>query len=567
MAHVASALLRASSGHGGGATLYAWDATGNVRATTARDVLRRALGLAEAIRKHDATCVAIHVHDGLAFVEAFYAITAAGCVAAPLHVRWSHEECADAIDVVDADVLFVERVDVAAALAKRTRTIRRIFLHDASPSDVRRVREVAPHVKVCCTCDVHEVRDDATTLAHAPCGTAFVCFTSGTSGRPKAARVSHASALYQAMQKRRTMALDVRAHVLHALPLAHVGALSQLHASMWSSCRMHVFLERFEARTCREAMKKHSITHLSLVPPMLDDFRHVDGPAMAHVRTVLVGGGPLDAARKDAACALFPNAAITTAYGATEAFSTVGVGANDGSYEAISDTWAIWCEQHGCLAITPDAWCGCEGGEVLVRGPHVMLGYRNDLDTTQNATLQTKWWKSGDMGAFLNPAGTKFRIVGRIKDVIRTGGEGVHATQVEQILEQHPTVRRAAVFGIPHAYYGEMVTAAIELQPGEKWYGTEIWHAKAKKPPSSSPSTHRRKASGEELQTFCRNKGLSGFKLPRIIWCRREGLPVNSLGKIFKSRLQEELQQVQEQNARTGDAENDEWRLFFRSKM
>jgi len=567
MAHVASALLRASSGHGGGATLYAWDAAGNVRATTARDVLLRALGLAEAIRKHDATCVAIHVHDGLAFVEAFYAIVAAGCVAAPLHVRWSHEECADAVEVVDADVLFVERVDVAAALAKRTHSIRRIFLHDASPSDVHRIREVAPHVKVCRTCDVRVARDRGTTFAHAPCGTAFVCFTSGTSGKPKAARVSHASALYQAMQKRRTMGLDVRAHVLHALPLAHVGALSQLHASLWSSCRVHVFLERFDARTCREAMEEHFVTHLSLVPPMLDDFRHVDGSAMAHVKTVLVGGGPLDASRKRAASAMFPNAAISTAYGATEAFSTVGVGASDGSYEAISDTWAIWCEQHGCLAIKPGAWCGCEAGEVLVRGPHVMLGYQNDSDTTRNAMLQTKWWKSGDMGAFLNSAGTKFQIVGRIKDVVRTGGEGVHATQVEQILEQHPVVRRAAVFGIPHAYYGEMVTAAIELQPGEKWHGAEIWHAKAKKTPSSGPSSHRRNASGEELQTFCRNRGLSGFKLPRIIWCRREGLPTNSLGKIVKSRLQEELQQVQEQNARTNDAEYEEWRMFFRSKM
>lgn len=567
MAHVASALLRASSGHGGGATLYAWDAAGDVRATTARDVLRRTCSLAEAIRKHGATCVAIHVHDGLAFVEAFYAVVAAGCVAAPLHVRWSHEECADAMDVVGADVLLVERVDVAAALAKRTKTIRWILLHDASPSDVQRIRVVAPHVHVRRTCDVPEVRDEATRFAHAPCGTAFVCFTSGTSGRPKAARVSHASALYQAMQKRRTMALDVRAHVLHVLPLAHVGALSQLHASLWSSCRVHVFLPRFDARTCRQAMEVHRVTHLSLVPPMLDDFRHVDGSAMAHVAAVLVGGGPLDAARKEAACAMFPNAAISTAYGATEAFSTVGVGASDGSYEAISDTWALWCEQHGCLAQTPGAWCGCEAGEVLVRGPHVMLGYQNDPNTTQNAMMQTKWWKSGDMGAFLDPAGTKFHIVGRIKDVIRTGGEGVHATQVEQILEQHPSVRRAAVFGIPHAYYGEMVTAAIELQPGEKWHGAEIWRAKAKHSPSSSSLSHGTKASGEELQSFCRNRGLSGFKLPRIIWCRREGLPVTSLGKIVKSRLQEELQQVQKQIARTSDAENEEWRLFFRSKM
>lgn len=566
MAHVASALLRASSVHGGEAELYSWDASGSVRFATARSLRRGAFGLAEALRLRGVACVAIHVRDGIAFTEAFYASVAAGCIAAPLHVRWSHEECAVAASVVGADVLITDDVDVAIALAKRSTSLRWILLHASSKDELEQVRSSACRAEVSRTCDA-ALRRATNKLFYAPCGTAFVCFTSGTTGPFKAARISHASALYQASQKRKTMVLDGGSCVLHALPWAHVGALSQLHASMWSTCKTHVFLDRFEARTCRDAMLEHRITHLSLVPPMLDDLRHVDGRAWTHVSSLLVGGGALDARRRRDANAMFPNASIATAYGATEAFSTIAVGVVEGGYEAVSDTWALECKRHRRLAHTPNAWCGCEAGEVLVRGPHVMLGYHNDEAATKSARTETGWWRSGDLGTFLDEKGTRFQIVGRIKDVIRTGGEGVHARQVEQILEQHPSVRRAAVFGIPHAYYGEMVTAAVELQPHREWQGSQLWHAKADTQSAAVPTINKQASSGEQMQAFCRDQGLSGFKLPRIVWCREGGLPVNSLGKVVKSKLQQELQQAQEGSERLGDAEVGQLRLLLQSKL
>ncbi|WP_225879171.1 acyl-CoA synthetase [Zeimonas arvi] len=150
-------------------------------------------------------------------------------------------------------------------------------------------------------------------------------------------------------------------------------------------------------------------------------------------------------------------------------------------------------------------------GEIVHRGPHVMLGYWNDEQKTAEA-FRGGWFHSGDLGVFDEEG--YLRVVDRKKDMIKTGGENVASREVEEVLYQHPAVAEAAVFGTPHPEWIEAVTAAIVLRGGQS-------------------------ADEDALKTHCRER-LAGFKVPkRIVFV--DALPKNASGKILKRELRERI--------------------------
>jgi fatty-acyl-CoA synthase len=155
--------------------------------------------------------------------------------------------------------------------------------------------------------------------------------------------------------------------------------------------------------------------------------------------------------------------------------------------------------------------CAGEVGEIVHRGPQVMLGYWNDPQKTA-AAFRNGWFHSGDLGVFDTEG--YLRVVDRKKDMIKSGGENVASREVEEILYQHPAVAEAAVFGVPHERWIEAVTAAVVLR-------------------STSTTT------AEELIGFCRER-LAGFKTPKCI-VLLERLPKNASGKILKRELRVQL--------------------------
>jgi len=146
-------------------------------------------------------------------------------------------------------------------------------------------------------------------------------------------------------------------------------------------------------------------------------------------------------------------------------------------------------------------------GEIVHRGPHTMLGYWNDPERTAEA-FRGGWFHSGDLGV-LDEEGY-LSVVDRKKDMVKTGGENVAGREVEETLHAHPAIAEAAVFGIPHPYWIEAVTAVIVARPGEE-------------------------ITPEEAIEHCRGR-LAGFKVPKYVVVA-DALPKNPSGKILKREL------------------------------
>jgi fatty-acyl-CoA synthase len=148
-------------------------------------------------------------------------------------------------------------------------------------------------------------------------------------------------------------------------------------------------------------------------------------------------------------------------------------------------------------------------GEIVHRGPHVMLGYWNDPQKTAES-FRNGWFHSGDLGVMDDDG--YLTIVDRKKDMIKTGGENVASREIEEVLYQHPAVAEVAVFGTPHPVWIEAVTAAVVVR-------------------------ERQTVSSGELIQFCRER-LAGFKTPKEIVLVHK-LPKNASGKILKRELRD----------------------------
>lgn len=159
-----------------------------------------------------------------------------------------------------------------------------------------------------------------------------------------------------------------------------------------------------------------------------------------------------------------------------------------------------------------------EVGEIATRGPHVMAGYWRRPQQTE-AALRGGWLHTGDLG-YLDSHGM-LHLVGRLQEVIRTGGESVHPSEVERVLEEHPLVAQAAVFGLPDEKFGEKVTAAVVLRDDQGVGGSEADKAKV--------------AIEREILAHCHRR-LSRYKCPKQVHIMAS-LPKNGSGKVVKAQL------------------------------
>lgn len=261
-------------------------------------------------------------------------------------------------------------------------------------------------------------------------GVALVVPTSGTSGESKGVELTHAAlaASAEAVAKRLGSRPDDR--WLCCLPLAHIAGLSTLVRSILSGSAP-VIHDRFEPGA---VAAERSATLISLVPTML--LRLLDAKVdLSHYKAVLVGGGPIPGALIERARA--SGARVVTTYGMTE---TCGGCVYDGlPLDGVE------------VSISPQ-------GEVLLRGPTLMRGCRLRPDLTAQA-VRDGWFHTADSGEIA--ADGRLRVVGRLDDLIITGGEKVVPEEVEALLRDHPLVADVAVAGIPDDEWGQRVAAAV----------------------------------------------------------------------------------------------------------
>jgi O-succinylbenzoic acid--CoA ligase len=298
--------------------------------------------------------------------------------------------------------------------------------------------------------------------------------TSGTTGAPKAVELTYANHAASALASAEALGVEPGDRWLCALPLHHVGGLNVLIRSVINRTTV-VLHERFDADRVRATLEAGEVTLASLVPTMLARLRAAGLRRAPGLRAIALGGGPIPAGLLEwASEAGIP---VVPVYGMTETCSQVVAGSPGRPLPGVE------------LQIGAD-------GEVLVRGPMVAPAELSG----------DGWLHTGDLGS-LDEDG-RLNVLGRLKELIVTGGENVAPLEVEQALLAHPAVVDAGVAGLPDPEWGEAVTAFVVL---------------------------REPAGGEELRAWCRER-LAAFKVPKAFH-EVEQLPRNAGGKLLRDRL------------------------------
>jgi long-chain acyl-CoA synthetase len=341
--------------------------------------------------------------------------------------------------------------------------------------------------------------------------TAVIVYTSGTTGRPKGAQLTHMQLYMNADIPGRLFAVRPDDVVITVLPLFHVFGLSSiLNVCVRFGCTMSL-VPRFDPAEVLAAIQRDRATIFEGVPtmfiallahPKLGDYD------VSSLRIAISGGASIPAPVLDAFEERF-GVLILEGYGLTETASTTTFNVSAVERRVYSVGKPIWGTQtqvwgENGQALPP----GKENiGEVVTRGLHVMKGYLNSPDATATA-FAGGWFHTGDLGYF-DEDGFLF-IVGRIKELIIRGGYNVYPKELEDVLHAHPAVAEAAVVGIPDERLGEEVMAVAVLRPDSS-------------------------LTAPDLIAYCRER-MASYKYPRVIEFRDE-LPKNTLGKVLKDEL------------------------------
>ncbi|HXP21652.1 MAG TPA: long-chain fatty acid--CoA ligase [Streptosporangiaceae bacterium] len=341
--------------------------------------------------------------------------------------------------------------------------------------------------------------------------TAVIMYTSGTTGRPKGAELTHMQLYMNADIPGRLFDVQPDDVVITVLPLFHVFGLSSiLNVCVRFGCTMSL-IPRFDPAAVLTAIQRDRATIFEGVPTMfigLLSYPELDNYDVSSLRVAISGGASIPAPVLDAFERHF-GVLILEGYGLTETASTTTFNRSATERRAYSvgkPIWGtqtqVWDEDGNVLPPGKD-----NVGEVVTRGLHVMKGYLNRPEATADA-FTGDWFHTGDLG-YIDEDGFLF-IVARKKELIIRGGYNVYPPEIEDVLHAHPAISEAAVVGIPDERLGEEVKAVVILRPGES-------------------------LSAPDLLAYCREQ-MAAYKYPRVIEFRDE-LPKNALGKVLKDQL------------------------------
>jgi malonyl-CoA/methylmalonyl-CoA synthetase len=308
--------------------------------------------------------------------------------------------------------------------------------------------------------------DAAAGLAVAPvdpavaCAAGLLAYTSGTTGRPKAAPLSHANVLASIRSVMRAWRWSGDDLLVHALPLFHQHGLGGLSASLLAGGRAVLF-SRFDPAALCDAIAAERATVLLGVPAMYERLVEWDGFAgasLGSLRLVVSGSAPLSPALAQQVGSVVGQLPLER-YGTTESGLDVS-----NLYDGPRRPGTVGIPLPGIeLRIVDEhgqAVADGEDGEIVLRGPQVFDGYRGNADATATAFFAGGWFRTGDIGR-VDPADGWLSITGRAKDLIISGGMNVYPREVELALEESHAVARAAVVGVPSERWGEAVVAAV----------------------------------------------------------------------------------------------------------
>jgi long-chain acyl-CoA synthetase len=343
-----------------------------------------------------------------------------------------------------------------------------------------------------------------------PEDTAVILYTSGTTGKPKGAELTHFNLSRNAeIASQTTCAIAAGDIALGALPLFHsFGQTVSMNASLRIGATL-TLLPKFDPGETLEIMQRDGVTHFYGVPTMYGALLHHPGREdfdTSSLRICITGGAsmPVEVLRgfEDAfECELLEG------YGLSET-SPVASSNHPGRERKPGSIGTPLREVEMKVVDEDDAEVAQgEVGEIVIRGHNVMKGYWEKPEATAEA-MRGGWFHSGDM-ARVDEDGYFF-IVDRKKDLIIRGGYNVYPREVEEVLYEHPKIREAAVLGVPHDQWGEEIGAAVVLHEGEE-------------------------LTPEEVSDYVKER-IAAYKYPRQVWFMDE-LPKGPTGKILKREI------------------------------
>ena len=444
-------------------------------------------------------------HNHPMFFAALFATTKLGAIFVPLNFRLTGPELEFIVNDAGAHTLLVGAAQHGViATVRAALCCRRIWNAEGEPTDTAAwpsladaLADASPHAAPAAAPDTDDV--------------AMIMYTSGTTGQPKGAMLTHGNFWWNHVGELYTIDVMSDDRLLVVAPIFHIGGLNVLTLTTLLK-GAHVVLHRtFDPGQALAALAAHRITTFFVVPAILMFISQQSGFAAADLsalRLITCGGAPCPEPLLHAYAAR--GVAVQQGYGLTETAALVSVLTAENAATKIGSvghtallTQIRLLDAYGETVTEPLA-----RGEICVRGPNVTRGYWNQPEATRNALSADGWFRTGDVG--YRDADGYYYVCDRVKDMIISGGENVYPAEVESVLAGHPAIAEVAVIGAPDSKWGETVVAVVALKPGQA-------------------------LTLEELQAWTAGK-LARFKTPRVLRIV-PALPRNPTGKILKYQL------------------------------
>jgi acyl-CoA synthetase (AMP-forming)/AMP-acid ligase II len=342
---------------------------------------------------------------------------------------------------------------------------------------------------------------------------AAILYTSGTTGFPKGAQLTHLGMLANAFGTAQRLGLQKGDRWTSIIPLFHcAGCIMNLLGTLqYGAC--YVGVPAFDPVEMFRVIESERCTFLSGVPTsylaMLTHPQRAEFD-LSTLRAGTCGGADVDPVVLQRCVDEFPMPGLIQVYGQTEASTVITAPyASDPDRIETSGFPLPGCEVRITDVVSGATLDNEQVGQIEARGPMVMRGYFRMPDASREALTEEHWLKTGDVG-FVRRDGKLIIAGGRLKDMIIRGGENIYPVEIEQLLSTHPAVVQSAVFGVADTYYGEKVAAAIRLSGS---------------------------ATAKQLTAFCSDR-IARFKIPAIYY-RVDSFPLNASGKIRKIDLRD----------------------------
>ena len=461
------------------------------------DAARRLAGLLRSAGVARGDRVGLMMPNIPAFPVAFYGALTAGAVVVPMNPLLKGREVAYYLGDSGARLLFAWR-DFAGEAAKGAA--------DAG-AQVIQVDDVDLNGVLA---DVAAAPADGPAEA-ADTDDAVILYTSGTTGQPKGAQLTHGGLTRNASLTAKTLLRNHQDDVMMGcLPLFHVfGLTCGLNATVWAAGTL-TLLPRFDAGKALEVIGRDRVTIFEGVPTMYAGMLHhpaADSADTTSLRVCVSGGAamPVEILRgfeEKFGCI------ILEGYGLSETSPVASFNHPDQPRKPGSIGTPVEGVEMRLFGDGGSEVAAGEVGEIAIRGHNVMKGYWGRPEATAEA-IPDGWFRTGDLGRV--DADGYYFIVDRKKEMIIRGGYNVYPREIEEVLYEHPAVAEAAVIGMPHAELGEEVGAAVALKAGAS-------------------------ATPEELQQFAKDR-VAAYKYPRKVWLV-DTLPKGPTGKILRREVQ-----------------------------